>query len=155
MTEARTASPPTSLRFRKATPNDVEPILSLLQAAKLPHQGVQEHLPSFVVAEDTGRLLAVAGFERYGSLALFRSVAVRDSHRGSGVGRAICKEALGRAAAEGVEHCYLLTETAPRFFERLGFRPLPRDVAPPAIEASEEFSSLCPSSATFMHRTVG
>jgi amino-acid N-acetyltransferase len=155
MTEARTASLPSSLRFRKATPADVEPILSLLRAANLPPQGVKEHLPAFVVAENAGKVLAVAGFERYGTLALFRSVAVHDSHRGSGVGRAICKEALGRVAAEGVEHCYLLTETAPRFFERLGFRPLPRDVAPPAIEASEEFSSLCPASATFMHRTVG
>jgi amino-acid N-acetyltransferase len=132
----------------------VDRILSLLREAKLPDQGVKEHLPGFVVAEDTGELLAVAGFERYGPLALFRSVAVQASHRGSGVGRALCEEALGRAAQDGVEHCYLLTETAPRFFEGLGFRSLPRDVAPPAIEASEEFASLCPSSASFMHRTL-
>jgi len=154
MTEAHAPSLPASLRFRRATPEDLNPILSLLESAKLPPQGVKEHLPTFVVAEDRGKVLAVAGLERYGSLALFRSVAVHESHRGSGVGRAICEETLGRAVKDGVEHCYLLTETAPRFFEGLGFRALPRDVAPPVIETSEEFASLCPGSATFMHRTM-
>jgi len=45
---------------------------------------------------------------------------------------------------------YLLTTTAEAFFELLGFRRIERHAAPPEIQRSAEFSSLCPSSATVM-----
>jgi amino-acid N-acetyltransferase len=45
---------------------------------------------------------------------------------------------------------YLLTTTADAFFRRLGYEQTARELAPPAIKATREFSSLCPSSSIFM-----
>lgn len=40
------------------------------------------------------------------------------------------------------------------FFVRFGFARVSREEAPPELQASEEFRSLCPESAAFMRRSV-
>lgn len=49
---------------------------------------------------------------------------------------------------------YLLTETAAEFFARLGFRPIRRAEAEPAVGASVEFTTACPASATCMRLSL-
>jgi amino-acid N-acetyltransferase len=54
------------------------------------------------------------------------------------------------AKSQGAREIYLLTTTAERFFERLGYTRVPREAAPLAIQQTQEFSALCPSSSAFM-----
>lgn len=50
---------------------------------------------------------------------------------------------------------YLLTTTADRFFEQLGYETLSRSEAPSAITATPQFSGLCPGSSIFMGKELG
>ena len=61
---------------------------------------------------------------------------------------------LRKAKAKGLTELFLLTTTAAAFFERLGFRAVPLDTAPLPIQHTQEFSTLCPSSAVLMRRAV-
>ena len=61
-----------------------------------------------------------------------------------------CLHAEQYAAAHGVHALYLLTTTAESFFEHRGYRRIDRAEAPPSIQSTREFSSLCPASSAFM-----
>lgn len=90
------------------------------------------------------------GLELLGQEALLRSLVVEASHRGTGGGRTLVAAAEEHARAEGVRSVYLLTTTAAPFFERLGYSRVDRACAPATIQATREFISLCPATATFM-----
>jgi N-acetylglutamate synthase-like GNAT family acetyltransferase len=65
----------------------------------------------------------------------------------------VCElERLARAAQ--ITELILLTETAADFFAHQGYRTIERTSAPEAIQMSEEFRSLCPSSATCMAKSL-
>lgn len=54
-----------------ASQSDLGDILTLLTAVNLPHDGVREHLASFLVMRDAeGRLKGCAGLERHGDVGL-------------------------------------------------------------------------------------
>lgn len=103
---------------------------------------------------DEGRLLGVVGLECFDGSALLRSLAVPDAGRGNGLGGALVAHAERVAAGLGAGAVYLLTETAERFFERLGYRRADRASAPPAIAATTQFSRLCPASSAFMAKSL-
>jgi amino-acid N-acetyltransferase len=48
----------------------------------------------------------------------------------------------------------LLTQTAATYFAARGYAPIPRAQAPAAVQASAEFTSLCPPSSTCMVKVV-
>lgn len=124
-----------------------------------------EGLPVSDLAGSSGRYLSYAtldgtvigygGFELYGSDALIRSVVVLPQARGLGHGKAIVPRLLRRAFDFGARNAWLLTETAGPAFTKLGFSDVPRERAPDAIRDSQEFSTLCPASATLMRKTIG
>jgi len=58
------------------------------------------------------------------------------------------------AAAHHVRALYLLTSTAESYFERRGYRRIDRAEAPPSIQATREFASLCPASCAFMFKRL-
>lgn len=95
-------------------------------------------------------LLGCAGVERYDSAGLLRSVAVASVGRGHGLGGRLVDACIARARAQGLETLWLLTTTAPAFFQRLGFAVVDRATAPAALQASEEFADMCPVSAVCM-----
>jgi len=136
--------------LRPAEPRDRPAIEALLAACGLPLGGFASHLEHFVVASGARGLVGVAGLELHGRAALLRSVAVAPGARGRGLGGALCRTALARAAALGAHELYLLTLGAEAFFARLGFERIVRGSVPEAIAASEEFASLCPASAVCM-----
>jgi N-acetylglutamate synthase-like GNAT family acetyltransferase len=76
------------------------------------------------------------------------------ARRSEGVGASLVALLADEARELGAERLWLLTTTASGFFERLGWVIVPRDAAPPAIRASDQFTSLCPSSATLMTREL-
>ena len=126
----------------------------LLEAAGLPVDDIQTHTASFAGLGSGGTLVATGGLETYGAFGLLRSVTVKESARGNGLGTRMCDVLEARAAATGVEQLYLLTTTARDFFAERGYRELDRATVPPSIRATTEFQDLCPESAVVMARRL-
>lgn len=140
--------------LRAATSSDLEAIRRLLAELVLPEAGLEKWLPHFTVAESDGAVVGLAGVERYADGVLLRSVGVRPSWRGSGLGRVLVDTVLEKAHRDGSRDAYLLTTTAERYFPRLGFAEIPRAAVPVSVQASIEFREACPASAVVMHRTL-
>lgn len=136
--------------IRAATPADRSSIVSLLHASELSSEGVDPALAGFVVAEQAGNVVGVAGLERYGDDGLLRSVAVSGESRGVGLGARLTQAILDEARARGLVSVYALTTTAERYFPRLGFEVIERAAVPLGVQASLEFRSLCPASAVVL-----
>ena len=111
-------------------------------------------LAHFFACGDPADPAGVVGIELYGSEALLRSLAVRESERNGGTGRALVAAAETYACNAGVCSVYLLTETAAAFFASLGYCALAREDAPPAIRSTTQFSALCPDSAHLMTKAL-
>jgi amino-acid N-acetyltransferase len=139
-------------QLRAARLDDLPAIERLLTQVSLPVDGVSESLDTFVVALADDRVIGVAGIERCGEYGLLRSVATDPDWRDAGVGSAVVDRAIASAEARGMESLYLLTTTAERYFPRFGFEKIERDEAPEPIRNNSQFTDLCPSSATLMHR---
>jgi len=140
------------MSVRQARPGDLPALRELLSLCGLPFDGVPDHLNAFLVALDQGRLTGSVGVERYGADGLLRSLAVHPDHRGRSLGTHLTRRALREARRLGLRRVFLLTETASEYFLRLQFRRVPRQQAPPAVQASVEFASVCPETAVCMER---
>ncbi len=139
---------------RTATARDAESIRVLLELDDLPTADLVSSQPEFIVACQGTRIIGAGALQRFGAAALLRSVVVEVGARGSGVGCLILQELERRARAAGVTELILLTQTAKPFFERQNYRTIERESVPLAVQASEEFRSLCPESATCMAKTL-
>jgi arsenate reductase len=140
--------------FRPAAPGDRPALVTLLEASGLPTEDLEEARPLLFVASAGDELVGCVGIEVRGTVGLLRSLAVAQAWRGRGLSIELVRIALDRAARAGVRDVYLLTTTAAGLFQRLGFLETPRESAPPAVRATREFASLCPSSAVFMRREL-
>lgn len=138
------------ITVRSGTPADWPRLADLLTAAQLPLQGAEAHLTSFLLGFRGAELIGSAGLERYGTTALLRSVAVRETERGTGLGQELVRRLLDQAHADGIERVVLLTTTADRFFPRFGFARVTRDQVDAALLSSPEFQGVCPASATVL-----
>lgn len=139
-----------------ARPHDLRGALGLLEGEALPQEEVAAGWGHFfVVREDDGRVVGVAGLEPHGEDGLLRSVCVDPGYRGQGLAGLLVEAALERAALLGMRSVYLLTTTAAAYFARHGFAEWSRDEAPEAIRASWEYRAGCPSTAVFMRRPIG
>ena len=132
------------------------PLLAEALAAEgLPTEDLDGEARRFFAFRDrAGTLVGFAGMELLGANALLRSLIVLPPAREARHGTAIVGWIAAEAARRGVRTLFLLTTTAAPFFEKLGFRRIGRDEAPPAVAATAEFGRLCPSSAVFMARSV-
>ena len=137
-----------------ASADDLPGIEALLTGSHLPTTDVAQHLGGFILARIEGRLVGTVALERYGRAALLRSVCVAPSYRSCRVGRALLDAAESDAASHGIRELYLLTTTAADYFAQHGFEAIARDQAPPAIQQTAEFRSLCPSSAVSMKKAL-
>jgi len=139
-----------------ARPHDLRGALDLLGRSELSERDVAEGWGHyFVVREDDGRVVGVAGLEVHGGDGLLRSVAVDPAYRGQSLGTRLVAAAMERAALLRLRDVYLLTTSAERWFARLGFAACPRESAPAAIAACWEFRAGCPATAVFMKRPAG
>jgi len=154
MEESPEVSVIAGLTLRAATAADAEIVRELLMRSALPVTDLDSARPQFVVATREGQVIGTGALERFGDVALLRSVAVESQWRGSGVGRVIVEELERRASAQGLRELILLTLTAREFFERLGYLTRDRAQVPPAALASEEFRSLCPAAAVCMAKRI-
>jgi amino-acid N-acetyltransferase len=126
-------------------------VVALLEAEGLPASDLTEaHLEHFFFTGTDGAPSALVGLEIYGDAALLRSLVVSAAARTQGLGAALVQHAEEHAVRQRVHSLYLLTTTAEAYFERRGYRRVDRWEAPPSIQSTREFSSLCPSSSAFM-----
>jgi amino-acid N-acetyltransferase len=145
-----------ALEAGPARPHDLPGALELLGRAELSGQDVADGWGHyFVVREDDGRVVGVAGLEVHGEDGLLRSVAVEPQYRRQALGARLVDAVLARAALLELRDVYLLTTTARGYFARRGFAACLREDAPPAIRASWEFRTGCPATAVLMKRPVG
>jgi amino-acid N-acetyltransferase len=137
-----------------AAARDMPAIRALLERAGLPTNDLASAQANFAVVREEHAVVATGALQHFGPSALLRSVVVASDRRGGGLGRMIVWELERRARAAEVSQLVLLTETAADFFQRLGYRIVDRNSAPAAVQMSEEFRSLCPSSATCMAKSL-
>lgn len=142
--------------FRQATPLDWPVVRDLLQHAELPVEDLAaDRMPDFVVCVGAdGILEGAVGLERYGEVALLRSLVVCKAGRGKGLGGCLVAELEQSAGERGIRELWLLTNDAHDFFAARGFEIRDRADAPDAIRGSAEFSSICPASAVLMSKTL-
>lgn len=105
--------------IESASSSDKADILNLLTQTNLPHDGVSEHLGSFLIARDeSGAVLGCAGLELHGKIGLLRSVAVSPDLQKSGLGSRLVETVISEAKRNDLEEIILLTTTARDFFAR-------------------------------------
>jgi amino-acid N-acetyltransferase len=141
-------------RVDLASAQDVTAIRALLERSGLPTSDLESARPEFAVIRENGLVIAAGALQRFGSSALLRSVVVAPDRRGSGLGQAMVSELERIACAARISRLVLLTQTAAEFFTRQGYRIIERNSAPQDMQGSEEFRSLCPSSATCMAKNL-
>jgi arsenite methyltransferase len=142
-------------KVRAATDSDLPVVEALLKQASLPTDGVRDFFPSNYAIAELGRIvIGAAGVEQYGAYGLLRSAVVAEGARGTGLGAQLVHDRLQWGRTNGMTDVYLLTTTAPRFFEKFGFQQIDRTTVPNEVQAAPEFASVCPSTATVMHLSL-
>lgn len=136
------------------TLNQRNSVKSLLSAAGLPDQDIDNPSIELWAYNDGEALQAAVGLEVFDEVALLRSLVVSPKQQGRGIGQTMLRAIESHALARGIGELWLLTTTAPEFFARHGYQRAERQRAPSAIQHSQEFRSLCPASAVCMRKSL-
>jgi GNAT superfamily N-acetyltransferase len=146
-------APGPSARLEPISPNDLD-FRACLEEARLSTRDLGGAGKRYFCLNAGGARRGYGGFETCGPHALLRSIVIPGRHRGHGYGRTLVTGLMAEAGKLGLQHAWLLTETAVPFFAELGFAPCAREAAPPEIAATEQFAALCPASAKLMRREI-
>ena len=125
------------MQIRAAKVSDVEAIRALISSyAELDKMlsrskaDIYENLQSFLVAEIDGRVVSCCALQViWGQLAEIKSLAVEQSHVGTGVGKSLVSAAIENARDLGLGKLFALT-LEPLFFEKLGFEKVNKESLP-------------------------
>ncbi|MDB5151737.1 MAG: family N-acetyltransferase [Mucilaginibacter sp.] len=131
-----------------------ESIVALLTAEKLPVDDLPANLENFLVVRKNDELIGVIGLEVYGDYSLLRSLAVQPDSRSKGIAGKLLREIEILAHLKGSKAIYLLTETAPDYFNHKNYIKITRNDVPAEVQQSSEFSHVCPQSAIVMMKTL-
>ena len=141
------------LKFRAPVPADLAIARQMLFDAGLPIEDVTiEHLA--LVAEQEGVVCGLVGLEQFEQSGLLRSLVIAEEYRSGGLGRLLVEALEQLAADRNIGELWLLTIDADGWFARLGYTEQARELAPAAIQQTEEFSSLCPGDAVLMKKSL-
>ena len=141
------------MRIENAAPYRQQ-IIDLLAANNLPFGDLPDNLQNFLVALNNSSVVGSIGIEEYGGYGLLRSLAVDKAFRDKKIGNELLQEIEALAISKNLTGIYLLTETAPEYFKRYGYGVIDRNDIPVAIQASSEFSHVCPVSAIAMKKDL-
>jgi amino-acid N-acetyltransferase len=130
--------------IRKARITDIKNIHRLIaeqaQFGRILARAMSElysQVRDFTVVQDdeTGELLGCGALQVvWENLAEVRSLAVRTSRQGAGIGSEMIKALIEEAAGMGIERVFVLTYRQ-RLFERLGFEVMDKNLLPHKIWA--------------------
>lgn len=129
-------------------------MVNLLKAENLPADDLPVDLDNFFVVLDHDKVIGSAGLEIYGNYGLLRSLAVHKSFRNNGIGDGLLAKVESIAKEKNLSGVYLLTETAPGYFNRKGYQQIDRANIPAEVQRSSEFSHVCPASAIAMKKEL-
>lgn len=129
-------------------------VVGLVASAGLPTDDLVPGRQRWFSSWNGSELRGVIAWELLGSEALVRSFAVAPDLRGHGIGTQLYRDLEGAARAEGLERLVLLTETAEAFFVRQGFIRVDRASLSEAVQATAEFTGLCPASAVCLMKSL-
>lgn len=141
-----------SIEYVKGSLSYLPQVKKLLQLSALPFEDIDAHISDFILALNDGVVIGSVGIETCQQLGLFRSLAVAEQYRGSGIGSELLNRMLDYAKNARLSVLYLLTTTARDYFCNAGFCVISRDDVPEAIKKTREFGSICPVSAVCMCR---
>lgn len=139
-----------SILLKNPSPAQGPALLDFLQKVKLTTSDLPADLSGFTIAVDGTQIVGSAGMELLGNVGLLRSVAVAETHRNQQLGQRLFAAALEYARMHDVQEVFLITNSAERYFEKYGFQEIERRLVPDEIAQTEQFSSLCPSTAVVM-----
>ena len=140
--------------LRKSTPEDLLQVTSLLESVNLPTKGIDYQFHNFFVTEEGIKIIGCIGLEIYNNIGLLRSLAVHPDKRNYSLGSQLVKKVFELSDEQNLKELYLLTETADKFFPKLGFSVVTRDEVPIEIQNSDEYSSVCGISAIVMKKIL-
>lgn len=144
---------PRPLAFPLA-PWEREGLAAALAKAGLPANDVRETDRLFWRFEHNDVPAGFGGLEVHGKDALLRSVVTLPPMRRQGIGSAIVAALETEARIAGCRNVWLLTTSAPAFFEALGYTQRERAAVPEGIRGTQEFAALCPANATVMTKAL-
>ena len=144
---------PAEYKLIIAKGNLLKAVVDLLQENNLPVSdlGADKHLFALI---QNDMIVGTGGLEFFEECALLRSVSVKKSLRGKGLGQIISKELEEISRQKGIDCLYLLTDLAKDFFSKEGYREIEREDIPISIKNTSEFSSVCPASAIVMRKML-
>ncbi|MHA2202765.1 MAG: GNAT family N-acetyltransferase [Candidatus Hodarchaeales archaeon] len=130
------------LTISKAVTQDLPEVLTLLELVDLPIEGVKDQFHNFfIIRKDK----MTVGIEINGNVGLLRSMAIHPTFQGKGYGLQMASKVEEYSAEKGLHSIYLLTETAEKFFLKLGYKFISREDTDPKVKQSIEFTTFCPS----------
>ena len=143
------------MKFSFATADDEKPIKQILADSDLPYQDISSsQLRHFLIVKDgsSSTLAGVVGLELRDDAGLLRSLAVSESYRRKGLATQLVNKIEKYARSQNITALYLLTLTAEDFFAARKYQKTDRESAPPALQETAEFKSLCPETAVCMKK---
>jgi len=129
-----------AVKIRKAILGDVPEIQKLInyfakQDYMLPRSlnVLYENIRDFWVAEETGKVIGCCALHIiWEDIAEIMSLAVKESHKGRGVGRRLVQAGISEARKLGLKRVFALTYL-PKFFKKCGFARYPKSKLPHKI----------------------
>lgn len=128
--------------FRVAKNSDFDIIKSILKRNSMLHEDISPDSTYMIVAVHKDTIIGCIGIEPHDDHGLIRSLIVRESCRGYGIGTRLVKEAISLAKINDIKELYGLAKAAYMFLERFGFAPINRITVPEAIKGTSEFKSI-------------
>lgn len=119
---------------------DVEAISKLIDTyaasdlmLQRPKALLYERIREFIIVEDQEEIVGVGALSIiWKDLAEVRSLAVKDTYQGKGLGREITEKLVEEAALLGIEKVFTLTYQVD-FFKKLGFEVVDKDTMPQKV----------------------
>ncbi|MCW8943404.1 MAG: arsenic resistance N-acetyltransferase ArsN2 [Sedimenticola sp.] len=135
--------------------NNLVQIKQLLDSADLPTDDINEQSSAnFFILEQQSEAIGLIGMECVGNDALLRSLMVKPGYRNQGFAAQLIRHVEQIAELQAVSCLYLLTTAASPYFLQQGFQIISREATPETIKATDEFSHICPASATIMYKIL-
>lgn len=132
---------------------DRQEVIRMLAGQKLPVTDIGENTVLYLLKEGD-QPVGTAGLDIFEDCALLRSISVISPVRGKGYGKALNGQIEQYAKESGISCLYLITNTAKDFFNSQGYCVIDRAGAPDAVKQTDQFSSLCPSTAVVMKKRI-
>ena len=124
----------------KATIDDIKDITQLLEAENLPPDDLEKWIDNFFLLRIDGITAGAAGIEVWGNTGLFRSFVVTPEQRSKGFGQQLYDSIISLSGEIGLTAIVLLSKGVSGFFEKEGFRFIPRSEVPSEAKNSVQFN---------------